>query len=309
MNLIRTVATSLIIPVFVTLGIGLIAALICPTIWDFLGSERPLEKVFQKSGLVLLTLTAIFANSKSTFWGMGLTPTRTTNRQLLAISKGWVIGVITLSIPICFLVFLKIRITDKEAFSSVINIVRVLISAIFTGLIIGLIEEYIFRGWVLGWLQKKLSQLQTKGDYLAIIVSAFYFSILHFLVPETEINNQSNTISAGMNVFKASLKNLFQHDNFDTLFSLFLAGIFLGIIKLFYSKNNGLLLVIGIHAGWVFSIKTTKSLTDSSSINEWGYLVGQDGIVGHLSAGWLGTMIIVLLIYKSRLNKTQSKKL
>jgi hypothetical protein len=71
--------------------------------------------------------------------------------------------------------------------------------------------------------------------------------------------------------------------------------------------NNGLIVVIGIHAGWVFSIKTTKALTNSNPASHWNHLVGQNGIVGYLTAGWIA-LITFIVIASLIVNSAQNKQ-
>jgi hypothetical protein len=291
---LKIILTSLVTPVLVILGIGLTSAMVSPTVWQLLNSEYALEKVFQKTGLLLLALLAIYTVRATVFKPQSAATKLSTSRSLARLACAWLFGVLSLSIPICVLISLKIRIADTQALASITHILGNMIVALWIGLIVGLVEEYIFRGWLLGWLQTKLANLRYLGSTLAVSISAFYFAMLHFLKPAIELNSQHNTLSAGMDVFLRSLKHLFEHAHVDTLIALFLAGLLLGLIKIVF--NNGLILVIGIHAGWVFTLKTTKTLTNSNPGSQWNHLVGQDGIIGYLSAGWLSLIVLTLIV-------------
>jgi membrane protease YdiL (CAAX protease family) len=309
MNHLKNSTRALVTPAIVMLGVGLFAAIFSPALWSLLNGEYLLEKVFQKTGLLLLTLLAIHQVRTSIFAPQPDTIKLSISKQLIRFSQSWLIGVLILSVPIYLLLAMEIRVADTQVVISSTKISRHLISALWIGLIVGLIEEYVFRGWLLGWLQSKLNTIQSIGQTSAVILSAFYFALLHFLKPVVDHNNQNDSISAGFDVFLRSLKHLINHSDWDTFIALFLAGILLGLIKTLY--NNGLILVIGIHAGWIFSIKATKSLTNSNPGNQWQFLVGQDGIVGYLSAGWLGIIILSLCIYwhfqKTKQQRTYKK--
>jgi membrane protease YdiL (CAAX protease family) len=294
MNIIKTIVPSLALPIITMLGIGLFASILSPVFWNALHGEYVLEKVFQKTGLLLLALSAIYRVRTSVFHPQSGIFKSTLTEQLKWFASSWLIGILILSIPLTILIALQIRIPDTEVLISTISVAKKLISPLIVGLLIALIEEYVFRGWLLGWLQSRLTKMKNFGQNLAILISAFYFAILHFLKATVDLNNQNSTLQASLNVFYRSLKHLFQHDDTDTLIALFLAGVLLAIIKIRF--NHGLLLVIGIHAGWIFSIKTIKSLTHGNPTSQWQYLVGQDGIVGYLSAGWLTLVVLVLIM-------------
>jgi membrane protease YdiL (CAAX protease family) len=226
MSYFRILVTSVATPIFVMLGAGLLAAIISPTLWSLLNGEYALEKVFQKTGLLMLTLLA-FHTVRTTVFAPRSDSTKTNNCMLFTrVASGWLIGVLSLTIPICVLILLKVRIADIDALASIANILRNMASALGVGLIVGLIEEYIFRGWLLGWLQSKLSLLQWIGQAIAIAISAFYFAMLHFLKPTIEANHQNDTLAAGIDVLLRSLKHLFQHNHWDTLSRYFLPACY-----------------------------------------------------------------------------------
>ncbi len=64
------------------------------------------------------------------------------------------------------------------------------------------------------------------------------------------------------------------------------------------APGSGLGLCMGLHAGWVFAIKTGNSLSHYNAFSPWINLVSHfDGIIGYLSAAWTCVLIIVLTIY------------
>ncbi len=301
MSHFRTTVTSLVIPIIVMLGIGLLASIFSPAFWTVLNGAYPLEKIFQKTGLLLLALSAIYGLKTSAVHTQAKNHKPSLTTQLKRLTYSWLLGILILAIPLCLLLALNIRIPDKELLALPSSILLKLVSALAIGLVVAVVEEYIFRGWLLGWLQARLGEMKTIGTTLAILISALYFALLHFVKPAVNSNNQYNTLAASLDVFVRSLQHLYQHSDADTLIALFLAGILLALIKI--RSNHGLIVVIGIHAGWVFCIKTTKSLTDSNPASQWQYLVGENGIVGYLSAGWVGIIVLGLIAFDSVLKK------
>jgi LPXTG-motif cell wall-anchored protein len=67
---------------------------------------------------------------------------------------------------------------------------------------------------------------------------------------------------------------------------------------------------VGLHAGWVFIIKFSKTLTDAAPPGAWSFLVGSyDGYTGYLAAGWMGILSLLLggwLYWRGRENRRVS---
>lgn len=297
MHLLRTILPALVYPILLILVIGILSTIIAPGLWNAMDGKYALEKIFQKTGLVILLLTAILATRTTAFISPFNISRLAFTSQLRQVVSGWLIGIIIMSVPLCLLVILKIRILDPAFLTSFTNITGNLASALCIGLVVGLVEEYIFRGWLMDWLFLRLDKIQLLGPSLAVIISSFFYATLHFLRSAPVSNADNGTISAGLDVFLRSLIHVFQHNQTDTLIALFLAGIFLGLIKTFYYK--GLMTVVGIHAGWIFCIKLSKTMTNSNPANEWPNLIGQDGILGSLSATWLGLLILWLIVNRN----------
>ncbi|MEE9345112.1 MAG: CPBP family intramembrane glutamic endopeptidase [Methylococcales bacterium] len=305
MSHFKSTITSLVIPIIVMLGIGLVASIVAPVFWTVLNGAYPLEKIYQKTGLLLLVISAIYGLRTPVVQTQEKIQKSSLTNQLKRLTYSWLLGVLILAFPLFILLALKIRIPDTTLLALPISILLKFISALAIGLVVAVVEEYIFRGWLLGWLQTRLGEMKTIGQILAILISALYFALLHFVKPAVNSTNQHNTFLAGLDVFLRSLQHLYQHSDADTLIALFLAGILLAQIKIRF--NHGLIVVIGIHAGWVFCIKITKALTDSNPASQLQYLVGHNGIVGYLSAGWLGILVLGLIVFGRVINKQHKK--
>lgn len=200
------------------------------------------------------------------------------------ISKGFVIGLFILSIVISVLLLLDIRVNvNPEGF----NVIFAL-KALFAGLLIALIEETLFRG-----LFFKLAQ-RWHNAFAAVFISSFFYAILHFIKPVEHIDPTALNFSSGFEVVINAFSGLalIQIDDFLALLSV---GILLALVRL---KTNSLLYCIGLHASWVFLLKTTKQLTDSNPHSDWSFLTGgYDGIIGLLSFAWLSLLSIAYVIY------------
>lgn len=296
-NLILSVAYK---PFLILLLVGTLSAVALPGLWLVTGKTVLAEKLFQKTALLLLFIAALIFGKP--FSGSGSRQSRRNFSclSLIAFCKGWLTGLITLIPPIMLLLFLNVRIIDQSISFTFALITKKLMSALITGVAVGLIEEVIFRGWLLDWLRKQLKSLNTFGTWLAMLLSSLYFALLHFLKPDTSTSLANNSQSVGFLLFINSFVALLLHTDIWTLLALFMAGLFLAVIKA--SANKQLVTVIGIHASWVFCIKTTKTFTDINLHSDWQWLVSIDGINGILTALWLVLILLIIKPYSFKLS-------
>lgn len=160
---------------------------------------------------------------------------------------------------------------------------------VLTAIAVGGIEEFVFRGVVLGiclWSLRPMS---------AIAVSSVLFAVLHFLRP-----GRSALKADDVHVW-SGLTELF---NFASawpapavlaagLVSLFLAGWILGSAAV---QTRSLWLPIGLHAGWVFAQQTSQVFLrpapdDISTLWPW---VGPNLVSGAVPTGLLPLAALVI---------------
>ena len=156
----------------------------------------------------------------------------------------------------------------------------VLVSILIAGL-----EETFFRGVVLGQLRKHF------GFWTALTLSSLFFSALHFVgnnpPPDTGVVDVDWTTGFVMILYSFEVFVVWDKLLFSFT-ALFLAGLILGYS---YLKKGSLYFCIGVHAGWVFMLKTTGLLTDNTPVQNarpWLYGWGlYDGLIG----------IVILLVF------------
>jgi membrane protease YdiL (CAAX protease family) len=158
---------------------------------------------------------------------------------------------------------------------------------------IGLFEEVFFRGFIHGALRTRLHV------FTAVLLSSVFFSAIHFFRPLAPETIEVARWSSGF----ALLPHLF--DRFvwprDLLFAgtLFVMGLALSVA---YEKQGNLLGIIGLHAGWVFSMQTGGLLFDR---NREVYPV----LLGHsdfLAKGALAIAVIALFLMHALLTPASS---
>lgn len=134
---------------------------------------------------------------------------------------------------------------------------QILATALGTAIAVGLLEEFVFRGALQAVLAKLL---KPKSLFWCIAV---FFAIIHFFNAPTTLNIE--TVSAGSGFWMVG--KIFEHffSQFANPYFLFAEfavllaiGLVLGYTRM---KTGSLWLGIGLHAGWVFGVKTLSPLT------------------------------------------------
>jgi membrane protease YdiL (CAAX protease family) len=203
---------------------------------------------------------------------------------------GW--GALMLGTHVLVLVLLDVRVLNPEKLQ-VARIISLSCKGVLIGIAIALLEEPIFRGFLFGFLLRKTNRVN------AVLVASFYFAALHFLSTDMRPEFAAVRWDTGFVIVMDAFSHLFRIQ-FDSFIALFVAGAFLACVRLYFA-NSGLSYCIGIHAGWVFIIKSTNPLTIRSIVSPWQNIVsGFDGNIGYLSASWTSVLIILLLIKMNR---------
>lgn len=203
---------------------------------------------------------------------------------------GLFLGALTLGLHVYALIELDIRgfIWSKLA---TLDFDFLAVKSLITGLSVGLLEEILFRGALLGFL------MRSSGIAWAVAISAFYYAALHFIgtlwTTDLSLVNWTTGFLIALDGF-SHLKTA----PLDSFLGLFTAGVFLGSIRAFYPSALGF--CVGVHAGWVFIIQSSNNTTYPISGSPLNFLVGpHDGYVGFLSTSWLWLIIAAFWIFKS----------
>lgn len=156
-----------------------------------------------------------------------------------------------------------------------------LFNASLAAVVVSILEEILFRGAIFGSLRKAISW-QT-----ALFVSSFIYAIVHFLgrpEPVDSIEWTSGFIALG-----AMVQNFTEIGKLmPGLVNLTLAGAILGWA---YQRTGTLHLSIGLHAGWIFWLKSYGFLFSENAPTQrwfWG--------TNKLIDGWLATLILLTLL-------------
>lgn len=135
---------------------------------------------------------------------------------------------------------------DPKSLSSALT------SALSTAFIVSIIEEWLFRGVLFALL---LRSLRPKT---AIIGLSVFFAAVHFLKPLNEIADPTSALAGFELLGQIGLTFLNPEFIIGVFLTLFLVGVILGYAR---HTTGYIWLSIGLHAGWVFSMKMFHSYT------------------------------------------------
>lgn len=156
---------------------------------------------------------------------------------------------------------------DGGVFADVLKI-------ILGALLIGVLEEILFRGFILNALRKSL------GAVPAVLLGSALFAAVHFIKPaEPEVVNQWYS---GLLLFSqpfAAAGETF----WPEVCTLFCMGTVLATLSLW---TRSVYIAIGLHAGWVWIMMLFRLFTDNQGILVWLYGPGE-----WISKGWIGPLM------------------
>ena len=167
---------------------------------------------------------------------------------------GFLFGAIT----VAFMVLVEVKFGPASSKSGItfVKVYSWFIRGIINGTIVGIIEEFFFRGFIYQMLNRKLNVP------LSIFLASAFYSLVHFL-DNGQIFVPSNP------TFRDAIRLLFGylepfayrlHDVIFEFIGLFLFG---AVLNLAFVRTRTLFLSIGIHAGTVFLIKFQHAFVES----------------------------------------------
>lgn len=201
---------------------------------------------------------------------------------------GFCLGAMMLGLHVAGLLALGVRDVDEDKLAHA-ALLPIFAKAGLIGVAVALMEETLFRGALLGivrWMS---------GPILAVIVSAVFYAALHFIGTHWTTELALIGWDTGFRITLDGFSHLAMAP-LDSLLALFLAGTLLAVIRAYIP--GGLGYCVGIHAGWVFIIKSAKPLTRFVPESSHASLVGSyDRFVGYMSSGWIALLIVLMLMY------------
>lgn len=195
-------------------------------------------------------------------------------------SLGWfiVIGAVSLGFVVAMQSFLLDPVLEEP--TGIARFLKVVFAALLGGLIIGWLEEAIFRGMVL-----RMFYTATK-PMTAVILSALVFAAVHFKSVPDSVGEPFHWYS-GMLVAGYQSVSVFLTVEAIDFCNLFLAGV---VLNLVFLRTGSLVGCMGIHAGWVLIRNTWSELVNIPE-GPTTRILGTESIVD----GYASLIILVIL--------------
>ncbi len=281
------------------IAVLLLAVFLSPLLYQVLPYK--FERIFNRIVMVgTLICVAVFVRiKKETLAEYGLIWQKDSLRFLMT---AFIAPVIILS------VYVALQMMVGEAVLSIKDVsawkwVQRIIIAVLTGLLIGTIEEFFFRGAVTNGLRKIWSSPKL-GLGLTLLITNLFYSIVHFVHAKKPFVDSTPDFIDGFRLLAAPFSSFTHFGSFWPGFvGLFIFGLMLSGLTL---KTKSLYPAIGLHAGAVFFIKTDGLWVDFSTTNMiWGSGKMYDGFIGWAALGFL-YVVLILLFKKSQASGLRS---
>ncbi len=169
---------------------------------------------------------------------------------------------------------------------------------LMTAVVVAILEEFLFRGVILGFLRQSLSR------WIAIVCSALIFAGVHFLnLPASDAVRTTPTWLSGFTALASLREGFPAWPLFLWAFAtLLLAGIILGWMT---TRTGSLWAAIGLHGSWVFIQQLFNSIASYRHLPPEVFLpyvgpaqchgavpVGVDALIALLLAGALAVIFL-----------------
>jgi len=240
-------------------------------------TQYPFHKFVTRS-IELLALVGLWPFLRSlqirSWREVGFCPPKTEWRKL---AMGLALGFCSLAVVALITIAAGIR-TPEVHYS----LAKKILKAGGAAVVVAVLEELLFRGVMFGALRK------VHGWIAALILSSGFYALVHFFadkVPQPE----TVTCLSGFVTLGQLLGGFAEFERFvPGFFSLFVAG---ALLALAYQRTGSLYFSIGLHAGWIFWLKSYGFLTKASVKGEswfWG--------TSKLINGWLAFLVLMVLL-------------
>jgi uncharacterized protein len=235
---------------------------------------KPFHRFLDRSmlGLALLCLWPLLRGGGARSWrDLGFVPQGRPGRQILkGFALGWAsLAAVTLLALACGARAFILTHSAGEVFSHLLN-------ATWAAVIVAILEELVFRGVLFGLLR------QSMPWPAALVMSSAVYSAAHF------IKSADTAMPVRWNSGLMLLRAMLVHP--PPLIPAFLTLLVAGsILTLCYQRTGALYFSIGLHAGWIFWLKTYGFLSRPAAAHAsfWG--------TDNLIDGWLSLIVLAIL--------------
>jgi len=198
--------------------------------------------------------------------------------------RGLVIGVMIMAVHAMLLIMLGARVPVPGTIH-LNDVLHALLSGLLSGILVALIEESFFRG-AMHYGMRRHSPMLTATITTALLYASVHF--IHAPVPA------EGTVVGWQSGWEMLATMFHSYENFsdiaDSYTALFTAGLFLSLVR---ERSGNIALCVGIHAGWVLTIKLVKEVTNTATDTPAAFLIGSyDSVIGWAAAAVLGLVTL-----------------
>jgi membrane protease YdiL (CAAX protease family) len=233
-------------------------ALLAPWLWwlaqtvaqDFPNvANAPFHRFVDRS-LLILALGGLWpllrALGMKSWREIGIVPPYGQSKKLFG---GLLLGFLSLAVVAGMAIGFHDRVITNDLTAH--KIVGTIFGAIATAAVVATLEEILFRGGIFGGLRKFIYWP------VALAISSAIYALVHFL-QRTEFSG-AITWHSGLELLPQMLRGFVDfHALVPGFFNLALAGI---LLCLAYQRTGNLYFSIGLHAGWIFWLKSYGAFT------------------------------------------------
>jgi membrane protease YdiL (CAAX protease family) len=192
-------------------------------------------------------------------------------RWLSGAGVGWAMFLVVVSLEV------GIGTREWKGFGELPELSRRLGEALMAGLLVGVIEETLFRGVLCGGMRRGM------GWWPAILLSSAIYSAVHFL--ERPPAPARVEWWSGLMALSQMLRGIGSVERLVPGFlTLYLAGVLLGVM---YWRTGTLFFPMGLHSAWVFCMKLRGWLTRAGEGSGEGRL---------LTSSWLLCLAVMIVL-------------
>jgi len=250
------------------------------TVWEL----RP-DRVFYRLAMIIAALgfwPFLKLQGINNRYALGYSLDR--RSYLQSFSSGLGIGVMIMTGHAILLVLLGARVPEPGDIHFN-DVLYALLSGLLSGILVAFIEESFFRGAMYYGMRRHSPML------IATIATALLYATVHFIHSPLPAGG---TIIGWQSGWEMLAGMFHSYENFagivDSYMALFAAGLFLSLVR---ERTGNIVLCIGIHAGWVLTIKLVKEITDVATNTPAALLIGSyDNIIGWAATAVLGLVTL-----------------
>lgn len=243
--------------------------------------NRVFDRLFMSLGIVLFFLFRPLLRINS-LNQLGFPASRRASRDLLAgFSIAWAsVGALLIAMSLSEIFVPYLRLSLSVAVERSLN-------ALLAALTVAFLEEIFFRGLLFKGL------LDDGRPVAAFLTANLFYSAIHFFKPGENISTPDAW--SGIRHLVYSFQPFLEPGALvPGLFGLFLMGI---VLSYAFFQTHSLYLSIGLHAGWVFGIKTIRVFGDYQRENL-GWLFGStDPKLVSGVGGWIGILAVGIIVH------------